>query len=131
MDAALTLAQFALTHATTSVVPEGGPLIPFAMIKAEDGTSLHRFMTETLEEGAAAARAHVRESPDCLCAAVAWDGYATTDGKRMDAVFVEASERGASQSMVFAQRYAPKGILRKKFEAVGEPMFAGYEEPLF
>ena len=56
------------------------------------------------------------------CYAVAFDGYLTTDGRRVDAAFVEAGERGQAQGMVFAQRYRLKKRLGK-VERVGRPVF--------
>ncbi|MCU1430973.1 MAG: hypothetical protein JWP95_78, partial [Actinotalea sp.] len=53
------LADLALAHAVRSVVPEGGPLIPFAMVETAEGRSLARFVGE-LGEAQEKARAHVR-----------------------------------------------------------------------
>ncbi|WP_258724138.1 DUF3806 domain-containing protein [Cellulomonas sp. NS3] len=99
------LASFALAHAVRSIVPEGGPLIPFCLVEDADGArALHRFVGE-LGESVERAREHVRAS-GAVRAAVAWDGYLTADGTREDALFVEASEAGRS-SVVLAQRYSP------------------------
>jgi hypothetical protein len=40
--------------------------------------------------------------------AVAFGGYLTSDGKRLDAAFVEAGERGQPEAVLFAQRYRVK-----------------------
>src|SRR5659263_678219 len=58
------LASSALAHAVDSMVPAGGPLIPFTLIETAGGRSLNRFMTEELSDGVARARAAIRGS--CL-----------------------------------------------------------------
>lgn len=118
------LAAFALEHAVRSIVPDGGPLIPFALVETADGRSLHRFVGE-LSEGVARAREHVRTSGG-LRVAVAWDGYLTVGGQRDDALFVEASEPG-EPSVLMARRYreTPDGT-----EAIGEPLTVDRGSPL-
>lgn len=118
------LASFALAHAVRSIVPEGGPLIPFSLLETTEGRSLHRFAGE-LGEAVQHARGHVRTS-GALRAAVAWDGYLTADGRRDDALFVEASEAG-QPSIVLAHRYVetPQGTA-----PVGEPLAVGHGTPL-
>lgn len=118
------LASFALAHAVRSVVPEGGPLVPFSLVETGDGRALARFAGE-LAEGIGHARDHVRGS-GALRAAVAWDGYLTTEGRREDAVFVEASEAGRP-SVVVAHRYARAW---RGTKAVGPPLALGRGEPL-
>ncbi|MDM7855497.1 hypothetical protein [Cellulomonas alba] len=104
-DEVKALAELALTHAVTSVVPEGGPLIPFAIVETVGGDrSLQRFVDE-LSAAQQRARDAIRSAPpQAARAAVAWDGYLTMDGQRQDAVFVEVSDRGLP-SVVLAHRY--------------------------
>lgn len=118
------LASFALAHAVHSIVPEGGPLVPFCLVETADGRSLVRFVGD-LEEGVAMAREHVRTS-GALRAAVAWDGYLRTGTSREDALFVEASEAGGP-SVVLAQRYRPEPGATA---AVGEPFEVTRGAPL-
>jgi hypothetical protein len=120
------LAFFALDHGIDSV-HAGGQLIAFAVIETDRGRELARFATERLEEGPAAARKRVANTEDAIRAAVVYDGYLTIEGDRTDAVFVEAYERGAPTTLVFAQRYrtAPR------FETIGNAAFVDEEEPLF
>ncbi|MGW6132033.1 hypothetical protein ACWFNE_18585 [Cellulomonas sp. NPDC055163] len=119
------LASFALGHAVHSIVPEGGPLIPFCLLEdADGGRSLHRFVGE-LGESVERAREHVRAS-GAVRAAVAWDGYLTADGTRTDALFVEASDAGRS-SVVLAQRYSP---VPGRTAPVGEPVTVERGAPL-
>lgn len=122
-DAVQRLARFALDHALRSVVPEGGPLVPFALLEGE-GRALHRFVGD-LVEGQQQARDDVRTSAGAR-GAVAWDGYLTVEGQRQDAVFVEASDRGCA-SILLAQRYhdAPG-----RSHGIGEPVAVGRGAPL-
>lgn len=127
------LANFALDaleHATNSVVPDGGPLIPFALLDGGTGRALRRFVSDRLEDGVEQARLFVREAPGTTIVAVAWDGYLTVDGRRTDAVFVEASETGRDSSAIFAQRYASAGLFRKRTKAVGNPALVGVGDSL-
>ena len=66
---------------------------------------------------------------EALRYAIAFDGYLTTDGKRTDAAFVEAGERGASGAVVFAQPYRVKKRSRKA-ERVGRPVLVQEAEQL-
>jgi hypothetical protein len=118
-DEVADLAFFALDHAIDSV-SAGEPLVPFAVVEDESGRDLTRFAAETLEEGQANAREHVRAARDAVRVAIAYDGYLTVEGERSDAVFVEAQERGRPLGVVLAQRYRPGGRLRK-FATIGNP----------
>jgi hypothetical protein len=51
-----------------------------------------------------------------------WDGYLTTAGKRLDAVFAEAGAAGEGPGLVFAQRY--KETKSGKLSKVGKPLVA-------
>ena len=122
----MALAEMALSHAVTSVVPEGGPLIPFAVVEnAEGQRALHRFMGE-LSEAQRNARNEVRSSPGLVRAAIAWDGYLTVGGERQDAVFVEASDRGMP-SVIVAHRYRD---VPDAAEPIGSPVLVERSKPL-
>ena len=123
-------ALFALDHAADSVIPKGGPLVPFCLIEVAGDRHLSRFPGD-LEAGQAAARDRVRSSPEATLAAVAWDGYLTVEGQRTDAVFVEASEGGASDSVVLAQRYRKQGRFSKSVERLGNAALVARGRPLF
>ena len=127
-DALMELVFVALDHGIDSVT-EGGPLIPFALTETSDGRDLTRFAPGTLEEGQALARDHVRAA-GAERAAIAYDGYLTVEGDRNDAIFVEAQERGQSDSVMFAQRYRPGGRF-KKFATIGNAAFVERGESLF
>ena len=116
-------ALFALDHAADSVLPSSGPLVPFCLIEVGGERKLTRFLGD-LEEGQQAARDKASQTPGAERAAVAWDGYLTVEGTRTDAVFVEASERGDSESVILAQRYTSG-------ERAGNPVLVGRGTPLF
>lgn len=117
-----------LDHAAESVIASGGPLTPFCRTEGVDGRRQQtRCVAETLEEGLEAAREKVRQSTGMQWALVAWDGYLTLDGTRTDAVFVEASDAGNSQSIILAQRYVAGTTVHR----LGGVVLAGRGEPLF
>lgn len=111
------LGLLALEHALRSVVPDGGPLVPFALLETADGRSLTRFAGD-LVQGQEHARHHVRAAAGVTCAAIAWDGYLTVEGVRSDAVFVEVSAPG-QPSIVMAHRYLDRPGTA---EAIGGPV---------
>src|SRR5262249_53129278 len=53
--------------------------------------------------------------------ALAYDGYLNMDGRRLEAAFVEAGERGQPEAVVFAQRYRVKKR-SGKLERMGRPV---------
>ncbi len=120
----------ALDHGVESVKASGGPLIPFIVVEQDGKRELHRFATELLEEGQQQARAAISALPASATAyALAYDGYITVDGKKFDAILVEASERGREAGVQMAQRYTPKKVLRS-FQTVGNPALLGECETL-
>ena len=131
-DPLLHLAFTGLDHAIDSVEASGGPLIPFVIARSGDQLSLQRFVTERLEDGAAAVEQHVTAfasgtdgdrtdvevdgAVDGVCGA--WDGYITVEGRRTDAVMARAVDRTGAE-VVFAQRYEVRGLLRKTARRIG------------
>ena len=122
-DDLIDFALFALDHAADSVLPSGGPLVPFALLEKGGNRELIRFPGD-LTEGMEKARQTIRASQDTDFAAVAWDGYLTVEGTRTDAVYVEAFKAGDTESLIFAQRYG-------KSERIGNAAMVGRGEPLF
>jgi hypothetical protein len=122
-----------LNHAIDSVEVSGGPLIPFLLARAGDRLSLYRFAADRLEDGVA----EVEQRLEALLAGTngeqvlevdaevdgacgAWDGYLTVEGRRTDAVLARAVDRTGAE-VVLAQRYAVRGLLRKRARRVGNP----------
>ena len=124
----MNLVFFTLDHGVESV-SEGGPLIPFMVVERPGGRKLRRFVSETLEGSQAAMREAVAGLDDDATAyAMAYDGYFTHEGKKWDAILVEAAERGATSGVFFVQRYQPKKGLFGKFKAVGNAAFIPGQE---
>jgi len=121
----------ALDHGVDSVRASGGPLTPFFIAYEQDGKrQLHRFAAERLEEGQQRAREAIAALPPSVTAyALAYDGFITVQGTKIDAILVEASERGRPAGVRMAQRYTPKKFLRS-FQTVGNPALLGECETL-
>ncbi len=122
---------FALDHGIRSIEDGGGPLISFAVVVDTKGhRNLHRFVTEQLEDGVKSARKYVADHEDELqMYAIAWDGFVTVEGKRTDAILVEAGDRGETKGVLFCQRYVP-GNGSTKLERIGNPGLIGRPENL-
>jgi hypothetical protein len=121
---------FALDHGIDSIRSSGGPLTPFVVFDQGGQRALKRFVAETLELSQAEAREAIKTCPsDVASCAVAYDGYITVDGKKWDAVLVEAFERGRASGVRMAQRYVPKKFLRK-FHTEGNAALLGACEML-
>jgi hypothetical protein len=81
------------------------PMHPFVMIK--DGEDIQ--MLRIIDDPATAipqARQHVASVHPSQWA-IAFDGYVTMEGRRTDAIVVEAGEAASEYVVRFAQRYSP------------------------
>lgn len=115
------LAFAALDHAVGSIANGGGPLIPLVFIEQGGGRRLIRGAAERLEEGLALVRAQAAQAADAVTA-VAFDGYVTIPDGRFDAIYVEARDP-SGKTLTLAQRYQVKGLVRKRAEPIGNPIF--------
>jgi hypothetical protein len=97
------VAFLALDHGV-AIVADGAQLSPFAVVEEGKERTLVRAHDDKLDGGLAWLRQHIRDRSELERAAVAFDGFLTVDGRRAEAVLVEASERG-SEWLVLAQRY--------------------------
>jgi hypothetical protein len=113
----------------TSMIEDGSTLIPYVVSETPVGLELTRFVSDTLEQGREQAKAHAATS-DADRVGVVYDGYLTVEGERSDAIFVEAQERGATPSVIFAQRYRPGGRF-KKFNTIGNVAFVDEGDGVF
>ena len=114
------LAALAMDHAFRSIQPRG-PLMPFALTEDPSGRQLVRAVADRLEEILEATRWLVFQGQGPDRAVVAWDGFSSHTGRRMDAIFVEAYESGAAGGILIVQPYESKGLLKKRNDPVGEP----------
>jgi hypothetical protein len=117
----------ALDHGMNSIEGGAGPLIPFAVTESASGEkSIHRFATDQLEDGLEAAKKHVDGSRGSIVRyAIAWDGFVTINGKKWDAVLVEAGDCQSDTGYLMIQRYEKKGLIRKKNVPHGNAGLAG------
>jgi hypothetical protein len=124
------LVFLALDHGVDSVRADGGPLIPFVVYEEAGELKIQRFATKRLEEGPVRAREAITLSPASVTAyALAYDGFITVEGKKFDAILVEASERGRPAGIRMAQRYSINKSL-ESFQTVGNPALLGECETL-
>lgn len=68
--------------------------------------------------------------PSATAYAIAHDGYLTVEGRKWDAILVEAAERGADSAFLFAQCYRPKKGMFGKFGVEGNAALAGTTDKL-
>lgn len=116
----------AVDHGFKSIEQGGGPLVPFVLEAAADGTqTLTRFARERLEDGVEAARIYVDASVGRLSMyAIVWDGYLTSANTRTDAILAEAAEQADEKGVLFGQRYKTevKGLRRQRIcKRIGDP----------
>jgi hypothetical protein len=105
----------ALDHAIDSIA-SGGELVTFVMTE----NNLQRFVTSTLDESKERAEEYLIGLKGETLAALAYEGYLTLEGTKFNAVFTKAFDVNEEKGVLIAQRYEPKGFL-KKFNIVGNP----------
>lgn len=112
-----------LDHALASIKESGGPLIPFSIIEDASGEKkLTRYAAERLEDGEAQAKKRIEEMKEGIVRyALAWDGFVTIQGKKWDALIIEAGDKVSPTGILLCQRYQKKGLFRKGVEPVGNP----------
>lgn len=117
-----------IDHAVDSIKSSGGPLIPFSITEDHAGErTLARYAAERLEEGVVLGQNSIKESKDRISRyAMAWDGRVTFEGRKWDAVIVEAGDKIGPSGLLVWQRYRPRRIL-KGIKPVGNP--AHFDSP--
>jgi len=129
------IALKALQHGLKSIEDIEGPLVPFTLVLDTNPDLANRTMTltrhagELLEDSLHAARDSIVPSKEKSMYAIAWDGFATIDGRKWDAVLVEAGNADEPEGVLMAQRYEAKmvGLFSKRHRnvAVGDPIHVG------
>jgi hypothetical protein len=129
------LTKRALESALKSIESAEGPLIPFTFVLDANPDLANRtlvqtrFAAEYLDQALSRAQASIAPSPNASMYAIAWDGFATVEGRKWDAILVEVGEATERDGKVYAQRYEAKekGLFSKKLRnvAVGEPLLVG------
>jgi hypothetical protein len=125
----------ALEEGLSSLRDSSDPIFPYVMIYDDShpdprmrSLEVRRFVGEDL--GASVAQAHesVIPQPGWAMYAIGWDGYATIEGRKWDALLVEIGQRDQPEGRVVAQCYEPTtvGRFRKAHKnlPVGEPVLA-------
>ena len=122
----------AIDHGIGSIEDAQGPLIPFTLVlqdnpdPRERKLTLTRHVGEYLEEGLLAAQTSITPKSGSLMYALAWDGFVTIDGRKWDAILVEAGDSLNPDGIIFAQRYETRetGFFSKKRRnvTVGDPI---------
>ena len=129
------IALKALQHGLKSIEDIEGPLVPFTLVLdtnpdlANRTMTLTRYAGELLEDSLRAAQESIVPSKEKSMYAIAWDGFATIDGRKWDAVLVEAGNADEPEGVLMAQRYEGKmvGLFSKHHRnvAVGDPIHVG------
>jgi hypothetical protein len=122
----------AIDHGLSSVEDARGPLIPFTLVLQDHPDPKQRQLTltrhagEYLEDCLLAAQNSITPESGGLMYSLAWDGFVTIDGRKWDAILVEAGDSFNADGVIFAQRYEAKetGFFKKKRRnvAVGDPI---------
>jgi hypothetical protein len=88
------------------------PICPYLMIYDDShpdprmrSLEVRRFVGDDLQASVEQARASVVPRPGRAMYAIGWDGYATVEGRRWDALLVEIGHRDRPEARVMAQRY--------------------------
>lgn len=119
-----------LDHAINSIKDGGGPLVAFVMTKTDDKKQLNRILTDRLEDAPIEAEEFLKTlRPIPKLALIAYDGYATVQGERNDAIIVRSFDISEDDGLIFAQRYIQKeqGV---GIDAYGNSALMGYEPNL-
>lgn len=129
------LRERAFEHALRSIESATGPLIPFTFVldanpdPAKRTLVQRRFAAEYLEQALQEARGSITPSLNASMYAIVWDGLATVDARKWDAIFVEVGEATVQEGAIYAQRYVLKEgrflSKRRRNVAVGEPLRVG------
>jgi hypothetical protein len=106
-DELLQLVFMALDYGIDSLSVDG-VLTPFVMVIHEDQRKLLRFVAEDMGAVLKQAKAMIYDlGEDADQYALAFDGFVSVGDEKMDAIIVEAGERGQPFGHTFAQRYLP------------------------
>ncbi len=112
------LVNFALGRALWTV-SSGAVVSPFTVTESEGKGHMNVFVGQPYEIAVDAARQSlIGADPKTEMYALAYDGYVTKDGVRLDAILVEVGSRGMKGALLASQRYKAKKA-DQMFEEVG------------
>jgi hypothetical protein len=117
----------AIDHGIHSIADGHEPLIPFVIIEKSGGERvLARFVTDRIEDGSEKSKRYIEENKAGIERyAIAWDGFVTIEGEKWNAILVESGDRFQEKGYLMCQRYAQKGLIKKKSEPFGNPALIG------
>ncbi|MFC5064617.1 hypothetical protein [Actinomycetospora atypica] len=112
-----TLVEWIVADSVDGLQRGSGPFAPHLMLLDDrpgprDRTLQHTRFGPDLAEGLEQARASVGPTTPATAYAIAWDGYATVDGERSDAVLVEVGTVDEPDAWLLAQPY---GTVARRF----------------
>jgi hypothetical protein len=129
-DGALTLAGFALAHAAWSIA-DGERLCTLAMAETGGRRELFRYEAPSIPASLENARTHLAGLATRIdAAALVFDGYASIDGRRSNALVVQVFAAGIPAGNRLIQRYRARTRSRR-FRLVEKPELLFEGEPPF
>ncbi len=106
--------DYALDYAMKALLA-ADPLVPFAISWRGENTTIERYMLSAYDDSIELAMSNVSDAAATIDAyAIVWTGYVDADGKRTEAVIVEAGEMGSDDAVHLAQPYSQHGDAFKK-----------------
>jgi hypothetical protein len=109
-------------------IQKQGKLLPFTLMRENEKWDMAMYMGEQAPKLVQKAQAAIRAKIGKIDMYVlAFDGYVTIDGKKGDAVVIEAGEEGKPYAYMFAQRYRPPDA-GKALEKQGNLAYLGYTQ---
>jgi hypothetical protein len=112
-----------LDQAVAEIRDAGTPLIPFSISETvTEEKTLKRYIADRLEESVEQGKKAIEASKDTILRyAMAWDGFVTIEGKKWDAIVVEAGDKVSETAIVICQRYQDKEIIGNP-ALIGKPL---------
>lgn len=116
-----------LDHGINSIKDGSDLLIPFVMTSLNGEKKLSRFVAETYEDSMRIASEHIMHlDPIPDYALLAYDGFVTMEGRKFEAIMVQAHDKTLDESFIFAQRYVLKDD-NQEFQSIGNAALIGKE----
>lgn len=118
----------ALDHDVFSIEDNGETLIPFSLTEDASGQrTLTRYVADRVEIGVEEGKKKIEAAKHGIIRyALAYDGCLTADGRRWEALFVEAGDKVGATGVLLCQRYTrKKDWFKKGIVAFGNPALVG------
>lgn len=122
---ALDLATKTLAQAIDALMAKGAPLVPLVMVQRGNERQVQRITATRNDDAEALAKQVASSQADADVSAFAVGTAIPFDNQRFEAIVVEAwnfrTHRGARVGL----RYELKGVVRKKAQLIGGPLYLG------